>query len=133
MQRFQPLFNQFVKSFMNKLLATLVLMSIFFSCKKDAPIIINGTVISMNNGIALVTVENPDAKKHSFICNPGITVPAETLNSCTKNIFILNLPQALQAEGKKIQFSKFEDKGQRLIWSVAYAAHDVLVYDAKEQ
>ncbi|MBX3241005.1 MAG: hypothetical protein KIT80_15975 [Chitinophagaceae bacterium] len=117
---------------MKKILPILIAVTVF-GCKKENNHPVKGTVLTVNSGITVVAVENPDPNKYSFICSNDMMIPEETINSCTKNVFVLNLPGGLQVEGKKIQFSKYKDKGPNPIWSVSFAAHDLEVYDARER
>jgi len=104
-------------------------------CKKSGPsAIVEGTIIQVNTTVAFVKIHNADPEQYSFLCNdPAVSVdPSITGNSCANAVFILNLPEHLAVEGKQIRFTRFKDKGPRPIWSYAFAAHDILVYDAKE-
>lgn len=133
MQRPIQVIGQEVKlTVMKKALPVLIMLAVS-ACKKENQHPVQGTVLTVNSGITVVAVENPDPNKYSFICSNDMMIPEETINSCTKNVFVLNLPGGLQVEGKKIQFSKYKDKGPNPIWSVSFAAHDLEVYDARER
>ncbi len=133
MQRPSWVFGQEAKlTIMKKILPILIAVSMF-GCKKEDNHPVKGTVLIVNNGIAAVAVENPDPNKYSFICSHDMMVPEETINSCTKSVFVINLPGSLQVEGKKIEFSRYKDKGPNAIWSMSFAAHDLEVYDVRER
>lgn len=115
-----------------KVVATLFIFFIYLNaCKKQADrVAITGTVLTVGSSSALVLIENPDHRQHSFLCDEASINATPGTNNCVNSVFILNLPDSLQEEGKRIQFSKFKDQGPRAIWSMAFAAHDILVYDA---
>lgn len=104
-------------------------------CKKSDPsVIVEGTILQVNSTAVFVRIHNADPERYSFLCNdPALSVdPSISGNTCGNAVFILNLPEQLAVEGKQIRFTRFKDKGPRPIWSYSFAAHDILVYDAKE-
>ncbi|MGN6435781.1 MAG: hypothetical protein ACTHMM_04575 [Agriterribacter sp.] len=113
----------------------IMIAAIAAGCKKGNQVIAEGTVMQVNGSEAFVRIHNADPARYSFLCNdPYVSAdPTTPGNSCGNSVIILNLPEALAVEGKQITFSRFKDKGPKPIWSYAFAAHDILVYDARER
>lgn len=116
------------------LLSSAFLLVFSTGCKKsDQPLVVEATIEQVIGKEVFVRVHNTDSKKYSFLCEADPVITPNPMGiPCASGIFILNLPDVLIVEGKQIRFSRFEDKGPRPIWSYAFAAHDVLVYDAEE-
>ncbi len=105
MQRFVKPFCQPQKK-MKTCIVLLLLCFSFFACKKESSDRVIGTVKQSAGCFAtswLVTIENPDPDKHSFICKE--TILAGTAYNCSNAVFITNLPDKLAVSGKKIRFS----------------------------
>lgn len=112
-----------------------MLLLFCLACKKNKnAVLVEGTVLEHSGKTALVKIHNPDPGLYSFLCShsQSVALPDSVKNNCAASIFITNLPEQLLVQGKQIRFTKFKDKGPRLIWSFSYAAHDVEVYDANE-
>jgi len=106
---------------------------ILFSCKKEQKIIITGTVVSIGGCFQpnswLVLINNPDFKKHNYICNDTLQ---PTGYSCKNAAYIKNLPQQFASAGNKIKFSKWT-YSVSLCSSNSYSPRDLEVSDLSEQ
>lgn len=117
------------------LLKSTIILVILTGCKKNnQTIIVEGTVMQVNGTNAFVKIHNAGVSRYSFLCSdfPATMDTSAMSVTCANAVFILNLPETLAVEGKQIRFTRFKDKGPNPIWSMSFAAHDILVYDARE-
>lgn len=82
-----------------------VLFFSFISCKKDNDNFATG-IVNVKGGCFqdswLIAIDNPDPKKHSFLCATPVTTA--TFYNCSNAVFI-SLPSSLAVAGTRIRFS----------------------------
>ncbi len=97
---------------MNKTLLFLLAIFILASCKKEnhslvkAKLIANTTIC--NQSVWLAQIENPDPKKHSFLCDKSGVPPLYSHLSCEGFVYIMDVPSALAIANTEVKFSKWE-------------------------
>jgi len=119
---------------MKKIIVVLILASAFAGCSKDNESWITGTVMvqqSCTPNAWLVKIDNPNYHTHSFLCSEETSILSSSTFNCGNSVFILDMPQALAQDGKKVKFSKWEDKGL-LCFSSTLAPHHLQVADISE-
>jgi hypothetical protein len=81
---------------MKRIAAAFILISLI-SCKKENNKWITGTVVQQGcqPGSWLVRLDNADASKHSFLCDPLYASASSSTTHCGNTVAILNLPSAL--------------------------------------
>jgi hypothetical protein len=113
---------------MRNLILTMLLVSAFASCKKENDIIIDATLIQQSGcmpGAWLVDIADPNHSRHPFLCNQP---PSPSSLDCSNTVIILNVPSGLAQTGKKVRFSKWDDKGIMCFSSTQAPTH-LEVYD----
>lgn len=119
---------------MGKTLAIFLTAFILAACSKNKNSVITGTVIAQQSctpGAWLVRLDNPNHRLYSFLCSEDVSIVSSASFNCGNSVFILNMPQALAQDGKKIKFSVWEDKGL-LCFSSNLAPHHLQVTDIAE-
>lgn len=86
---------------------------------------------SFNANCYAATVENADPAVYSFLCSLPAGQP-RPIYSCSDAIYITNLPASMMVPGKKISFKGWKDNGQPALFSSVNNAHELEVYNAKE-
>lgn len=111
---------------MRRLIFFLLATVAIFSCKKETDIgdgYIYGEVKDIKGcfpASRLVMIENPNPKKHSFLCETN--VPLSVYGNCTNSVY-LELPADLAHDGQKIKFKVVSaDRFSCLSYTMA-AAH----------
>lgn len=120
---------------MKKAVIVLSVLALLAGCSKSKDAYITGTVVEQPSCMPnawLVRLDNPDPKFQSFLCTPDVSVLSSATTHCGNSVFILNFPAAFSQAGKKIKFSKWEDKGL-LCFSSTLAPHHLEVADLSEQ
>ena len=80
----------------------------------------------------LVRLDNPNPRFQPFLCGADVSILSSSTTNCGNSVFIINMPVSLAQAGKKIKFSKWEDKGL-LCFSSTLAPHHLEVTDLSEQ
>ena len=107
---------------------------ILAACSKNKNSYITGTVIAQQSCAPdawLVRLDNPNHRLYSFLCSEDVSILSSATFNCGNSVFILNMPQALAQDGKKVKFSVWEDKGL-LCFSSNLAPHHLQVTDIAE-
>lgn len=115
---------------MKKWIVAFILLFLF-SCKKEKSKWITATVMQSAGCFPnswLVKLDNPDASKYSFLCNPTQATFFASTTNCTNSAIILDLPASLSQPGTLIKFSQWTDKGL-LCFSSTLAPHHLEVTD----
>lgn len=113
----------------------LLLVSFVAGCSKNKNSFITGTVVAQQScapNAWLLRLDHPDPKSQRFLCGRDVSILSSATNNCGNSVFILNMPAALAQEGKKLKFSRWEDKGL-LCFSSNLAPHHLEVSDLSEQ
>ena len=113
-----------------------IFLTIFMAtaCSKSKNTVITGTVIAQQSctpNAWLVRLDNPNYRLYSFLCSEEISIISSASFNCGNSVFILDMPQALAQDGKKVKFSVWEDKGL-LCFSSNLAPHHLQVADISE-
>lgn len=118
---------------MEKLLTILVLSMFLFSCEKeDNSETFSATVVGTvgaPNGYYMVSIDQPDRNKQSFICDDGTPLPTAGGYNCRNAICVPNLPGSVKFAGTRISFRGYKDLGRNPIWSSTTAPSDVELYN----
>jgi hypothetical protein len=80
----------------------------------------------------LVRLDDPNPKFLPFLCPPDVSLLSSSTTNCGNSVFILNMPASLAQAGKKVKFSKWEDRGL-FCFSSTLAPHHLEVTDLSEQ
>lgn len=97
---------------MKKILLPLLPIILLASCKKEnhslvkARLITNTTICNQN--VWLAQIENPDAQKHSFLCEKSGVPSLYSYPSCEEYVYIMDVPSALAVAKSEVKFSKWE-------------------------
>ena len=105
------------------------------ACSKTKDPFITATVVEQQSCFPnawLVRLDKPNPVSHPFLCGDDVSVLSSATTHCGNSVFILNMPLAFRQAGKKLRFSKWEDKGL-LCFSSTLAPHHLEVKDLSEQ
>jgi hypothetical protein len=120
---------------MKRAVVVILLLSFLAGCSKNKNTFITATVVAQQSctpNAWLVRVDKPNPKFHSFLCGADVSIVSSAIYNCGNSAFILNMPAAFMQDGRKVKFSKWEDKGL-LCFSSTLAPHHLEVSDLSEQ
>ena len=117
---------------MKNIIIPIVVLASFAACSKEKDgEVITGTVQQAGGCFGnswLVHIDNGNADQYSFLCKS----PASTSGfNCSNSVYIINMPSALSQSGKRIKFSRWENRFSCL--SSSFAPNHLEVFNLSAQ
>lgn len=118
-----------------KIITLIVATILLAGCSKTKFSFVSGTMMQAGGcgpNAWIVLIDNPDADRQSFLCPATVALLASSSFNCGNSAIILDVPVSLQQTGKKVYFSKWQDKGLSCL-SWTYAPHAIEVSDLRDR